>query len=222
MPKPVIGITAGFAENGDVYLRRQYCAAIEAAGGVPLILPPSAAADALSVCRGLLLSGGGDVRPELYGLHDYDRTLLFEPSDERDRFESELTRLAVGRGLPILAICRGIQVLNVALGGSLRYDIPGHRQTLPRPEPSHTVTVEPDSLLFSLTGCERLWVNSFHHQAVGRTAEGLRVTAAADDGTIEAIEGLNGFLLGVQWHPEHMPTEAARALFRGLISAAEL
>jgi gamma-glutamyl-gamma-aminobutyrate hydrolase PuuD len=221
MSKPIIGITSGFNSEGDVFLRRRYCLAIEKAGGVPLILPPSEDTEAvLSICDGILLSGGGDVRPEKYGIYEYDPKLLFEVFEERDDFELKLSRLAYERDLPILAICRGVQVLNVALGGTLLIDIPNHRQTLARHESSHRVNVEPESILCNLTGQVQLNVNSFHHQAIDKTAPVLRVSAISDDRIIEAVEAENKrFVLGVQWHPEHMHDPASKALFKGFVDS---
>ncbi|MCI8387770.1 MAG: gamma-glutamyl-gamma-aminobutyrate hydrolase family protein [Clostridiales bacterium] len=239
MSKPVIGITAGFSSDGDIFLRNQYCAAIEAAGGIPIILAPlksegdieACASELLSRCDGLLLSGGGDVEPWRYGMNEYDSSILFEPSAARDITEIALAKIAAERDIPLLAICRGIQVLNVALGGDLHFDIPNHRQTLPRHETSHTVNVVSDSLLAKLTGCTKFEVNSFHHQAVKIPALGLEVTAVSEDGIIEALEAKdNRFILGVQWHPEHLASNNAAPsvyklsseIFNAFISACNI
>lgn len=179
----------------------------------------------------LVLTGGGDVDPGLYGEAPHASFSPAEPG--RDAFELELTRGALERGLPLLAICRGIQVLNVAAGGSLVQDIPSqvpgaleHRVSTPPSAIAHEVWVTPGSALASLMA-ERLdedalLVNSRHHQAVARLAPGFVATATAPDGVIEAIEGPDlPFCLGVQWHPENFwRTGEFRALFEALVSKA--
>ena len=152
---PIIGISCGFNPNGDYFLRRQYCDAVARAGGVPVILPPvpsdvEIAENVIGSIDGLLLSGGGDIEPERFGVYDYDASLVGEPSPERDAYELALARRAYERDLPTLGICRGIQTMAVALGGSLHLDIPNHKQSLPRPEPSHEIAIAPDSRLARL------------------------------------------------------------------------
>lgn len=219
---PMIGITVGNNTDGDFFLRRQYCSAILRAGGIPILLPPvGSPTSAVGICNGILLSGGGDIAPSLCGITDYDPAFLFEPSPERDKYELELTKLALERNLPILAICRGIQVLNVARGGTLQFHIDGHHQKLSRDQPSHKVEISPDSELCRLVGESELWVNSFHHQAIDKVGDGFTVTATAGDGIIEAVEADDRrFCIGVQWHPEHMKGYAADILFAGLCAAA--
>lgn len=175
-------------------------------------------------CQGIILSGGGDILPEKYGVSVRDRTLIREPSPERDDFEISLAKLAYERDIPTLAICRGIQVLDVALGGTLAPDITGHSQTASRNTPSHDVIVSNGSLLHRLTGKSVLGTNSFHHQAVGKPAPVLTISGKAPDGAIESIEAAEKrFMLGVQWHPEHMTDRPEqRAIFKGLICAASI
>ena len=216
MHKPIIGIPIGRNGDGDFFLRRQYEKMLCEAGAEVIFLP-SGSFGGFCLCDGLLLSGGGDLLPEAYGLTDYNSELLFEPDGERDAFELVLAREANEKHLPVLGICRGIQVMNVALGGDLVFDLGSkHRQTLPRDEPSHNITLCQSSFLSSLYQKPQLSVNSFHHQSVRKLGRGLQI--AARSGTvIEAIESTDGsFFIGVQWHPEHL---ADSILFAALVSA---
>ena len=225
--RPIIGISCGFNSDGDYFLRRQYCDAVARAGGVPVILPPvrsdvEVAENVLDSIDGLLLSGGGDIAPERFGVYDYDASLVGEPSPQRGAYGLALARRAYEYDLPTLGICRGIQTMAVALGGSLHLDIPNHKQSLPRPEPSHEIAIAPDSLICALAGATRDRVNSFHHQAVDRVPDGFVVTARSPDSIIEAIESPNRrFYVGVQWHPEHMRCRLADGLFASLTAACE-
>ncbi len=238
---PVIGIPAVARGNGpgEYAVRASYCEALVAAGGAPLLVPPASEPLLRAAYRrldGLLLAGGGDVAPDLYGAADAGKVKLVDA--ERDALELTLTRWALADGLPILAICRGIQLLNVAAGGSLIQDIPSdvsgalaHQDAAPAPHRAHAVQVAPGSRLAAIysnghdgPGALTILVNSRHHQAIERLAEGFRVTARAADGIIEAIEpaGADGhFVLGVQWHPEDLaPHDAAtRALFAAYCAA---
>lgn len=211
-----------------------YVQAVAAAGGLPLVLPPQEGniEALLDTLDGLLLSGGGDIRPDRYGDQTVHPT-TYGIHDLRDEFEFALLRGALTRDMPVLCICRGIQVLNVALGGSLIQDIADqhgvaveHRQeeaNIPKSDPGHTVAVEPGSLLERVYGQETIAVNSFHHQALKRVSPELRVNATAPDGIIEAVERPGStFVLGVQWHPEmmfHAHHEHARP-FQALVQAA--
>ncbi len=219
---PMIGITTGNNSDGDYFLRRKYCTAILRAGGIPIMLPPiSRPRSALGICDGILLSGGGDIAPRLCGIEEYDPAFLFEASPERDEYELELTRLAFSRDIPILGICRGIQVLNAALGGSLHFHILNHTQKLSREQPSHTIHIAENSYLNELFSVDTLEVNSFHHQAIRTSANGLRITAVSEDGIAEAAEGVGKrFCIGVQWHPEHMNTRESDILFAALCAKA--
>jgi putative glutamine amidotransferase len=209
-----------------------YLRAVQQAGGVPVLLPPPldpAARDALlGRLDGVLLTGGGDVAPARFG--EAPHPTVTEVSEARDALEVHLVQEALGRRWPVLAICRGLQVLNVALGGSLHQDIAddidtniGHAQKERRDEPTHEVRVAADSRLHAIVGAPELHVNSFHHQALKALGRGLRAVAWAPDGVVEGaeLEG-EGFVVGVQWHPEDLVGRdpAARALFAALVDAA--
>jgi putative glutamine amidotransferase len=225
----VIGITA--CRKLEDY--RQ--AVLHVGGDVRILDPSMTLVDALEGVDGVMLTGGGDLAPEHYGGLQHPSLTDVEP--ERDAFELALVKETRKRHLPILAICRGIQVLNVACGGSLIQDIPSeqtgpleHNLKVPPNQPfsrAHEVWVEKDSLLASLLR-ERLEsdsidVNSRHHQAVKDVAPGFKVTATAPDGVVEAIEDLSTtFCLGVQWHPENFwRTGEFRPLFEGFLNAAQ-
>jgi putative glutamine amidotransferase len=204
-------------------------------GEVHVVDASMSVADALNGMDGLLLTGGDDVAPTRYGEEKHPAVEVVAP--ERDEFEIALVREARKRGLPIFAICRGIQVLNVAGGGSLVQDIPTqvtgaleHKQTVPPHQPfdlAHEVWLEKDSLLARLmrerlSDTDSCKVNSRHHQSVKQLAAGFQVSATAPDGVIEAIEDPSvPFCLGVQWHPENFwRTGEFRSLFEGFVEAA--
>lgn len=230
---PVIGVTANFSD-GNCSLADGYCTSVLRAGGIPLIIPPYDDSDALlgtlDHIDGLLLTGGGDINPLFLGEEPIDE--LHGINHRRDRQELLLARLAADRQIPMLGICRGIQVMNAALGGKLYQDIHSqagvkcikHDQQLHRAHPSHTVYIEADTLLSRLFPTESLPVNSFHHQAVSEPAPGFRVSARSADGIIEAIESAEyKSMLGVQWHPECMILEGDESmlpLFRWLTGEA--
>lgn len=217
----------------EMALGLTYMRAVEAAGGIPLVMPPlelEAIEPLLDRVDGICLSGGPDIDPANYGAEAHPK--LGPTELPLDRFELAVARAADARGLPILAICRGTQALNVSRGGTLHQHLPdlseeiGHRQKNPADEPSHSIEIEPGSRLRRVLGAEapvdgRLEVNSFHHQAIDRLGEGLTIVARAGDGTIEGVEDPErDFLIGVQWHAETMverPYEAA--LFRGFVDA---
>jgi putative glutamine amidotransferase len=232
MPRPIIGITAAHnVEQDYYYCRNSYIGGVRQAGGVPVLLPPLVDQDELRSSAGridaLLLSGGGDVHPSLFSEQPHWK--LGEVDPERDDFEIRMLRLMIDLEKPVLGICRGIQVINVTLGGTLYQDLVSqqpqslqHRQEAPRRYPTHSVTVRQGSKLSDILGATRLKVNSLHHQAIKDVASGLQVTARADDGVIEGVEALgHPWLLGVQWHPEGMweYDPAAASLFRALVSA---
>ncbi|MCL6522761.1 MAG: gamma-glutamyl-gamma-aminobutyrate hydrolase family protein, partial [Firmicutes bacterium] len=233
--RPRIGIPAGRADgsaDAAFHLGADYVRAVEAAGGLPVILPAGEGGarpeEALRGLDGLLLAGGGDLAPALYGETPHPQLGWVDP--DRDRWELALARRALASGLPVLGICRGIQVLNVADGGTLYQDLPSqlpealqHRQQAPRWHQSHTVRVEAESLLARLVGAGELAVNSFHHQAVREVAPGWRVSALAPDGVVEAMERRDlPFALGIQFHAENLFARDRRFLgiFRGLVEAA--
>lgn len=238
---PVIGITP--SPSTDTFshgtferyaLAANYARAVECAGGIPIVLVPQLdhLPHLVSLLDGVVLSGGGDVRPSRYG----DSTVHPETygiHDLRDEFELALVRSALELDIPLLCICRGIQVLNVALGGTLIQDIGDqfsraldHRQQrrgIPSSEPSHEVEVVPGSLLHAVYGGTVIAVNSFHHQALKEVAAELRVAGRAADGIVEAVEFPGQrFVLGVQWHPEMMFEAHPEHLepFRALVEAA--
>jgi putative glutamine amidotransferase len=238
MTRPIIGVTTS-SERTDkgvdrAFLNAGYIRAVERAGGVPLLLTPYHAPE--SVARlaeqvdGLLLTGGGDIDPAHFGEARHATTDLI--SAERDDLElRQVTRQAIDTGLPLLAICRGIQVVNVALNGTLHQHVPdvfgdeiAHSQAGARSDRTHDVTIEPGSLLASLAQSDRLHVNSYHHQAIKDLGDGLRPVAWAEDKLIEAVElpGARGFVLAVQWHPEELVEHdpAALRLFEALVDAA--
>lgn len=211
--KPIIGITGNFGDKGCELAEGYYESVLEA-GGIPLVIPPFEQEEALTAVLnridGLILSGGGDINP-LFLNEDPIRD-LHAINYKRDRFELLLTRLAADRQIPILGICRGIQMLAAALGGTLYQDIYcqregtepiKHDQNLDRRFASHQVRIQRDSLLFQVLQTEELAVNSFHHQAVADPGSAFRVSACSADGIIEAIESAEYKpILGVQWHPE--------------------
>lgn len=225
---PLIGISGSVtADETQHFLLRDYMRAVIAGGGVPVLLSPDLTDDMLGACLsrlgGLLLAGGNDAAPALFGETPIEQ--LGEINPLRDQFEVRLLRRAVSLRMPVLGICRGAQMMAAALGGSLWQDLPSqyrtpdgkppiaHRQTCPGRYPSHEVCIVPDTYLASLLGCETLEVNSFHHQAVRNLAPELRVSALAPDGVIEAVEHASlPFFLGVQWHPERAFAYDERAL----------
>ena len=224
---PAVAVTAPrrLVEGRErVTLNTTYVRALESAGLVPLAVPTMLAAEragaALAAVRGLVLTGGEDVGPDRYGAKPHPR--LGEVDPVRDAAELELIAAAQARGLPILAICRGIQILNVALGGTLYQDLDSERPGLvPHSDESsrHAVRVEPGSLLARTLGTPSARVNSRHHQAIRELAPGLKAVAWAEDGVIEGAEPADAstpWMLAVQWHPEDM-TE--RALFDGFARA---
>ena len=229
--EPVVGITCKHdADGGKISLEEGYFRAIEAAGGLPLILPPLATAEAVShyavLIGGFILSGGPDIDPVYFG-EEPRGTGVINPL--RDHFELTLLAAIIKLGKPVLAICRGAQVLNVHAGGDLYQDIKAqypealeHTQQAPAWYATHKVNLAPGSILARLYGCTALRVNSFHHQAVRRVAPGYRAAAWAEDGLIEAIEGISpAFVVGVQWHPERMweKDERQAGLFRAFVAA---
>lgn len=218
--KPLIGISCGTFHDRDwcppsFGHRQTYVDAVLRAGGAPMLLPPVQdeliLRELFSRLDGLLLAGGGDIEPARYGAEPHENLGTVDPL--RDSAELPMARWAVAEGKPVLGICRGIQVINVALGGTLYQDLPSqvdgnlaHNLSYEREDwtlLAHDLRLAQDSRLRQLLGVERLLVNSLHHQAVREVAPGLRAVAWAADGVIEAVEGVGeGFVLGVQCHPE--------------------
>ena len=235
--RPLIGVTTselrpsgagtlrrhGEPPHAEMALGMTYLRAIEAAGGMPVVLPPLGdPVTYVDRLDGICLSGGPDLDPDAYGAADRHPELgPTEP--DLDSFELELARAADERGLPLLGICRGAQALNVARGGTLHQHLPGHRQTEPATATTHTVHIESETRLAALLGTEVLRVNSFHHQAVELLGDGLRAVAHAADGTIEGVEAPGQrFVLGVQWHVEGLVAQPRhRVLFDALVAAAD-
>ena len=235
MTQPVIGLTldhepaGGWSKFPWYAIRENYCNAVRHAGGLPVLLPhePDAAELYLDRVDGLIVTGGGfDVDPALFGATSRHPTVTTK--DRRTAFELSATRGALARGMPVLGICGGQQLLNVALGGTLIQHIPDevadalpHRQPNPRSEPGHEVCIVAGTLLHRIAGAERLAVNSAHHQAVKDAGPGVVIDAVAEDGVIEGIEDpRRHFCLGVQWHPEFEINEADRHIFRAFVAAA--
>jgi putative glutamine amidotransferase len=243
-PRPLIAVTTsevraidavkltpqGEPPQHEMALGLRYLEAIEAAGGLPVVVPPLHAAlvdQLLDRVDGVCLSGGPDLDPAGYGELRHART---GPTERRlDVFELALARAADARGLPILAVCRGLQLLNVARGGTLHQHLPElvgerikHRQAQAGAWPTHWVAVTPSSKLVSILGRDRTKVNSFHHQAVAKLGDGLIVTGRAGDGTVESVEAVDrDFVVGVQWHAETLidrPEHAA--LFEAFVDSA--
>jgi putative glutamine amidotransferase len=232
---PLIGLTldseppGGYSKLPWYALRENYFAAVRRAGGLPVALPhePEDAAAYLDRIDGLIIPGGGfDVDPALFGVTT--RHASVTTKDRRTAFELAITREAVARDMPVLGICGGEQLLNVALGGTLIQHIPDevegalvHQQENPRTETGHTVRVVAGTLLHGIVGADEIEVNSAHHQAVRDLAPGLVVDAIAPDGVIEGIEdSRRRFCLGVQWHPEFALGAGDDRIFAALAAAA--
>ena len=227
---PLIGIslcldTIGRFRRGRRYhyIDERYADAVAEAGGLPAYLPIQPGLEQIADrIDGLLVPGGDDLLPGV----PYPEEIRFEatPSEQVD-FDRVLLARALARGIPILGICYGMQILALHHGGSLLYHIPldvpeAAPHQLPEDEGRHSIRVERGTLLEAVMGADPEPVNSSHHQAVARAGEGLRVSARADDGMVEAIEGVgNGFCLGVQWHPERLSGVHRTRLFGAFVSA---
>ena len=232
--KPLIGVTPDLKPESVVGVRNQYLQSVTRAGGIPVLLPISIdeadMREVFSRLDGLLITGGADIDPALYGEEESPACGELEP--ERDRLEMVLGTLAVEHNLPTLGICRGCQVLNVVYGGTLIQDIPTelgvpmdvHRQPEDYAVVTHGVTVEPGTLLESIVGAGEIRVNSRHHQAVKKLGKGLVLNGrSTKDGIIESFnDPTKRFMLAVQWHPEMLSHERPEALklFKALASAA--
>jgi gamma-glutamyl-gamma-aminobutyrate hydrolase PuuD len=233
--KPVIGISAHprvvETATGPALLHtssRFYVEGVERAGGIPVILPvldPDSVDDLLPAVNGILLTGGGDVQPSRYGARPIAETHNVDPL--RDAFEIRLIEAAIAVDMPLLATCRGMQILNVAMGGSLIQHVPHatgqqhDRADLWR-QAVHRVKIEPDSHLAEALGATEVEVNSIHHQAVDQAAPGTRAVAWAEDDTVEAIEVPGSpHVVAVQWHPELLEDwPEQQGLFRQLVEHA--
>lgn len=231
--RPVIGVTMYPRQGGDVptfSLPTSYVDALRRAGGIPLLLAPGDERpdELLEHVDALVLAGGGDIDPVHFESDPHPT--LYGVCDERDRFELELTRAAVERAVPVLGVCRGLQVLNVALGGDLHLHLPEtfgeevlHRHPERRPI-EHPVELDPASRLAAIYGETHLLITSWHHQGVNRLGRGLEPTAWAPDGTVEAVELRDErWVVAVQWHPEIQSQQDGspqRRLFAALVARA--
>lgn len=235
--RPLVGITYSDTAFRDqemrlrTYVTRKYFQAVQRAGADVLLLPPTDHRDALNrylaLVDGLLLPGGEDIDPRHMGEEPSPRLGLVNPL--RDAFELEMARLAFAARKPTLGICRGVQVMAVALGGKLHQDVTSlpqaiqHTQLAPRWSTSHRVRVEAGSRLAEWLGGTEVFTNSFHHQVVAEVPAGLRMVATAGDGLIEAIESADDrVFVGVQWHPEEtsQSDDPSRLLFQNFVHAA--
>lgn len=235
MAKPVIGVTPLFdTEQQRLWMRPNYLRAVEESGGIPLVLPlvqdEADLATLAQRCDGFLFSGGPDPHPALYG----EETLRFcgAIDQRRDRLEISLLHQALRLDKPVFGICRGIQLFNAALGGSLYQDIPAqlsgepiaHYQQPPYDVPVHSIEIETDTPLYDILKKTKMMVNSMHHQAVETVAPALRCAAKSKDGLAECLY-MPGrrFFMGVQWHPEYLfaPDSDGERLFRAFLQAAE-
>jgi putative glutamine amidotransferase len=243
---PVIGVTASLREDVESLAKgpfgrfgrtdSDYVESVAEAGGEPLVLPPSVdlrvAEALLDGLDGLLLSGGTDLDPGYYGEDPIPELGVTIP--QCDVLEMALLKVALERGMPIFGICRGMQILNVALGGTLYQDVPSQLgvdvlnnwQETPKSQPTHEVEVRDDSYMAEIMDRHTAEVNSYHHQGIKGLADALTVTARSTDGVIEAVESHDfseSWLIGVQWHPEGMRDTGTghRNLFEAHVSAAE-
>ncbi len=230
MKKPLIGIACSFNSKENQYnMGITYVESVKKAGGIPVLLTfvkGDAVAELVEHLDGLLLSGGPDMDPSFFGEEPHPR--LGGISPERDVFESEICREAMNRGIPILGICRGCQLINIVAGGNIFQDIPSqvsgaikHGQDAPRWHASHSARLRPGTKLAAIMGEDTIRVNSYHHQSVKDVAPNWLVSAVATDGVIEAIEDTtHPFRLGIQWHPEcFYEYTAFDALFQAFIGA---
>ena len=234
MKKPIIGITLDLASNTGKYsyawrpwyaLRRDYSDIITKAGGIPIFLPYCVDInELLDVIDGLVIPGGdGDINPKFYGQKITSDKV--KANDERTSFELALVTEAMKRDMPIFGICFGLQIINVALGGTLIQHIPdthqsdiNHEQPAPKHVPTHPINIEDGTLLSTLSESNNIEVNTTHHQAIDKVGKGLTVSAKAPDGIIEAVESANHrFLIGVQWHSEYQNTNLDAQLFKRLV-----
>ena len=213
MKQPIVGVMPLWDEDKDsLWMLPGYLDGITAAGGLPIIFPFTADAPGLDrllgLCDGVLLTGGHDVSPALYG--EAPMKELVSSCQKRDDMEAVVLQKALAADLPVLGICRGIQFINAALGGTLYQDLPAqhpsdvtHRQSPPYDSPAHEVRLRKDSPLYRRLKTEVIGVNSYHHQAVKELAPGLETMAEAPDGVVEALYAPDArFLWAVQWHPE--------------------
>ncbi|UOQ91972.1 gamma-glutamyl-gamma-aminobutyrate hydrolase family protein [Halobacillus shinanisalinarum] len=221
LTRPVIGITSSTVNHNNIpsiNLHERYIRSVIQAGGIPAVIPTGTeegmAEVWCSICSGIILSSGEDVDPNSYQAEPYPK--IQKTNGKRDKLEIELVKNAQKQTKPILALCRGITMLNAALGGTVLQDIEtnnsnaiNHYQQAARPEPTHEIQIDNQSRLYQIFNRSNIRVNSMHHQAIDQLAPNLKPVAFAPDGIIEAVEGVNGtsLLWGIQWHPEEMASE---------------
>jgi len=205
-----------------LYLDPRYPEAVLAAGGLPsLVAVGTPMAGALDGIDGLLIPGGDDFPPPEGAVGDWPESAFTIAPEAQRRFDADLVAAARERGLPILGVCYGMQLLALGAGGRLIYDLPTERPTAgPHASGEHAIVCTPGSRLVAALGAAKATVNSRHHQAVAEPGEGFLVTARSGDGVIEAIEAEVGFALGVQWHPEDLVGDARDRLFGAFVAAA--
>jgi putative glutamine amidotransferase len=242
MENPIIGVFAdtmscnkgGFGDVTRQYINAAYISAVEDAGAVPFIIPVSSDLEKtkklIDLCDGLLFPGGEDIDPGYYGENPHKN--LGEIRPEVDKFLFHSLLYALEQRKPALGICKGMQMMAVAMGGSLYQDIYSqreeetflHRQSGRRTYGVHQVQIDKDSRLFQILETEQIATNSMHHQSVRTLGKGLRLSAHTEDGIVEAVESLDGRLIGVQWHPEEMvsESEAMKRLFQNLVQRASV
>jgi len=230
--KPIIAISSDFTVDKSrerCAVNTDYTNAITEAGGIPAVLPPLSAediSDALARVDGLLLTGGADINPARYGQEPHEKTKFLNP--RREEADIALARTAIDMDLPVLAICLGAQIVNVACGGDLVQDIesqlasPLKHSSVAQPKPMHEVTIDSGTKLHSVLGVSRLETNSSHHQAMRNIGNGLLINAHAPDDIIEGVEAIDKrFVIAVQWHPERMTDRPKHLrLFKALVEAA--
>ena len=230
--RPVIGITSSHEKDDKLFVRQAYTDAISKAGGIPFIIPVTdnsgALQDILANLDGLLITGGDDINPAFYN----ERPIgpLNDIDIQNDNFNLAIIRMAYNINMPILGICRGEQVINVAFKGSLYQDIPTqvsskirHNKIDDNTKSIHSVSIAKNSRLYKIIGTDNLKVNSSHHQSIKQVADNLRIVALASDNVVESVESIdNNNIIAVQWHPECMSEESATCIFNEFINRAAI